>query len=207
MFRLASTTLAAVLTAAVQPDALLAQVPSPRVSTVVESADELYRQLDYVMGLTTPQEQQQTKNLKEHFDVFLIGVSRDKPGRMDLLIDAEKFRYLLAVPVTAANLNNFRANNLTPLGLDNRRIALTLYRFHNKVWNGFMRFANDYALFGERKEDVPPNVPDPTLAIAGVLKQGYHAAFDLEVQNPAPMSQQERRDNFNHPDGIREVML
>ncbi|HUG89406.1 MAG TPA: hypothetical protein VML55_01145, partial [Planctomycetaceae bacterium] len=30
---------------------------------------------------------------------------------------------------------------------------------------------------------------------------------DLEVQNPAPMSQQERRDNFNHPDGIREVML
>lgn len=207
MLRLACFVLTAAVSAATIPGPLAAQQPSDRVSTVVESADELYRQLDYAMNLTTPQEQGQTKNLKEHFDVFLIGVSRQQPGRMDLVIDQRPFRYQLAVPVQ--DLPNFRANNLVPLGLDNRQIARTLYRFHNKVWNGFMRFdpATSYATFGELAADVPPTLPDPRLAIQPVLKRGYDAAFDLETDNPAPAAQQQRRDFFNQPQGVRDTML
>jgi hypothetical protein len=202
----------------VRPDMLLAQqqapqqpaaqqpgVQQPRVSTVVESADELYRQLDYVMGLTTPEEQKELPQIKEHFDVFLIGVDRKLPGRMDLLIDQHPFRYQLAVPVQ--NLAAFRQNNLRPLGLDHRQIARTLYHFKNKVWNGYMRLLHNYAIFGELNADVPIQMPHPRQAIQGVLQQGYAASFDLEIQDPAPVNQQQRRANFNHADGIRKVML
>lgn len=214
MFRPAMLALIAV---AVMPSALPAQGPSTRVSAAVESADELYRQLDYAMGLTTAQEQEQTKEIKAHFDVFLIGVDRQQPGRMDLLIDAQKFRYQLAVPVPQQQLGNFRHNNLVPLGLAHRQIdppgrpGGIRYHFKNKVWTGFMRYVHLYGIFGETNADIPPTLPDPRVAIAPVLQQGYDAAFELETQNPAPAAQQQRRADFNHADanakGIRHSML
>ncbi|MBW3540330.1 MAG: hypothetical protein KY476_08670 [Planctomycetes bacterium] len=176
-----------------------------RVTTALKSANEFYGDLDYVMGLTTAQEQKQTKNLKAYFDMFLIGLDLGQPLRMDLLIDEKPYRYRLAVPVQ--DLANFRANNLRPLGVENRQIAATLYRLSMEGgWRGYMRMLQQYALLGEFVVDVPAKAPDPRQALAPLIA-AYDLGFELENPDPEGNGQAARRKAFNHAEGFRKYSM
>ena len=85
--------LTAALLAIVAP--LCAQDHTPRISATLKSSNELLADLEWVLKLTSPEEQKQWPVLKDYLDIFLIGVDPARPLRTDVVMGAKIDRYLL----------------------------------------------------------------------------------------------------------------
>lgn len=59
---------------------------APEVILAQNGADNLLADLEFVLMLTSPEEQKQWKKLEDYLEVFLIGVDRKRPNRIDILL-------------------------------------------------------------------------------------------------------------------------
>ncbi len=178
----------------------IAEDSTPRVSIMQAGANELLADVKYIVGLTDKKEQKQWPVLKDYFDVFLEGIDRTKPIRIDLLLDVKDVRYRSSFPVTS--LKVFRDDNLDTFGIDSKRRALNFYELKmNKDPFGWMRYRRPYAIIAEERGDVPRHIADPLKAIAPVLAKKYDLAAD--IRNTAD-GQAKRKESFKR---IRTELL
>ena len=166
---------------------------SPKVSIMQRGADKLLRDLEFVMKLTDPGEQKQWPIMKDYLDIFLPGIDREKPIRIDVILGNKVERYVSSFPVT--NIKTFRKKNLDAIGIESRKMRQKrqLYKTSGMVFEGFFRHLHDYATFAEKISDIPANMPDPRQGIAPLVAGKYDLAFDGRNQAPG---QAERRKWF-----------
>ncbi len=170
----------------------------PNVIAVMPGADRFYEDMEYVYSLTTPTEQKQWPVTRDYLDIFLFGIDRTLPGRMDILLDSKVERYRPSFPIE--NLRTFRKDNLETLGIENRRVAGTLYRL-SEAFEGYMRYKDGYATIGERRDDVPFDMPNPIEAAGPLLKLGYDF---VAVGTNGPEGQADRQTAFE--EDARELL-
>ena len=179
----------------------------PQIVTMISSAEQVYTAIDQIMRLTGPVDGKQTQVIKNYLDVFLIGMDRQAPMRMDALVDKGPFRYRSAFPVPPQQMKNFRDDNLAPLGIQNRRVGVTLYKLGGKVFQGWMRYDDEYAWFAEQQNDLgkpPEYMPPPDVALRTL--QGKRYLFGGELINGAN-GVDERHQMLSKPGGFRERWL
>ena len=165
----------AVLACAIaQPVAAHAQQSlSPKVTVAHKGADKLLDDMKAFLGLTNPQQQKQWKVLKGYIEVFLPGVDRTKPVRLDIVTGGHgTVGFQPSIPVS--NMKVFRKKNLKPAGIDTVRQARTRYKCKGNVFQGFLRHKHRYAIFAPKLSAVPLSIADPRTAIKGLM-----AAYDL----------------------------
>jgi hypothetical protein len=160
-----------------------AQNGLPRVTVSIKNADEAWADLEAVIKLGNAVEQKQLPVLKDYLDVFLIGVDRRRPLRIDLIMGAKVDRYITSVPI--ADFKKFKDSNLYDLGYDIKYERQTnhLYKITlKKGFSGYMRYLNGYATIAELREEVPDPpkdekepLPDPTNEIEPLVSK-YDAA-------------------------------
>lgn len=181
-----------------------AQESAPNVTSMLSSTEELLKDLEFVLSLTNKKEQQQWPVIKEYFeDIFLLGIDRTKPLRIDVIFGGDTQRYRWSFPIKS--FRQFRGN-LDTFEINSRRVrrAQNLYRLEmdanpgarkKKDVIGYLRYKYRYALIGEKRADVPFQLPDPRKAIAPLLEKGYDLA--LHMQNTAE-GQDDRRKSFQN---------
>jgi len=168
--------LAVLVAAASQPCSAQAPKSSPKVIIAHKGADKLLVDLEALIKLTNAEQQKQWKVLKGNLEVFLPGVNRTQPVRLDLVpYGAGKIEWRPSIPVS--NINNFRNQNLTPAGIPTVRQASSRYKCRGNVYQGFMRHKWGYAIFAEKLAAVPLKIADPRDAIKGLLN-----AYDLGLK-------------------------
>ena len=179
--------------------AMAAEDATPRISIVAAGADELLADVKYIVGLTNEKERKQSPVLEDYFDIFLEGIDRTMPIRIDMLLDAEEVRYMSSFPIT--NIKAFR-ENLEAFGIDSKRKSPTLYELEmNKDPFGWMRYKKPYATIAETRGEVPLSLPDPRKAVESLLAK----KFDLgaEIRNTAD-GQDKRKESFKK---VREELM
>jgi len=183
---------------------------APSVKLVHPGAIPLYQDLDYIFGLTDKIEQKQLANVKEYFDVFLIGIDRTRLFRLDVILGEKTIHYLTSIPLK--NLNRFRRGNLDDLGIDSRKQFATLYKLEMENDTGvevlgFMRIRNfertaeegtiteQYAIISKRRAEIPPTLPDPRPPMAELAKK-YDLSLDVLNTKNSPEAMKIRRESF-----------
>lgn len=204
------------------------QNAAPEVILAQNGADNLLSDLEFVLMLTSPEEQKQWTDLKEYIELFLIGVDRTRPNRVDFILQdspsgprakdggvaevkatadepangkGEKkkkkftpstmYRMRLAVPVS--NLAEFREDNLEGIGVDTlRRSSAHLYEARD-AFVGWMRYKEGYAIFAEKKDDIPFTLPDPARIIQPLVRKYDLAGVGANLKTDTK-SIEERRD-------------
>lgn len=166
--------------------------PAPAVTVAQNGAAELYKDLEYILKLTNANEQKQWPVLKDYLDLFLIGVDRDKPMRIDVLLGGKTVRYRPSFPIKS--FRDFNQQNIQTLGIDVRVVRGTLYSCRD-AFTGFMRYKHGYATFGEKEEDVPPDMPDPSTAVAPLLEK-HDLVLDAGNTQTDSAAQEARRTSF-----------
>lgn len=157
-----------------------------RIVAGIASADSLLGDLEYIVSTLAGQKEQWNKNVFPNLEVFLIGVSTDRPVRMDTAIDAENGkRSIFVIPVEKANLTEFRDDNIAPIDIASERVPgdPTLYELSGGVLDPdtwWMRHAFDYAIISKIKADTAKDQEDPAKAHEGFFTTPKH--YDLVVQ-------------------------
>jgi len=168
-----------------------------RIVAGLSSADGLISDLEYVVSKLAGQKEQWEKNVYPNIEVFLIGVSTDRPVRMDTVVDAQDGkRPVFVIPVKKEDLKDFRDDNLAPIGIDSERVPgdPTLYELTGDVlepetW--WMRHAFEYAILSKSKTDTAKDVADPAIAQKGLFDTDKN--YDLVVQLLTTAKEQEGR--------------
>ena len=175
----------------------------PQVRMVQTGANRLLKDLEAVMSLTNAKEQKQTQVIKDYLDVFLVGVDKTRLVRMDWIFGEGPVRYRPAIPVNPQNEQIFWKQNLIPNGINKkRRIAKTLYSTTG-TFKGYMRFRDNYAIFAEKLEDLPPLAPPPERGVAHLLKYTDNAAIEL---TNVSQGVEQRHVSFNGDNGLRKQL-
>jgi len=169
-----------------------AEKSAPSVTIMQNGANELYRDLEFIMKLTNSTEQKQWSVLQEYLDIFLIGIDRTRPMRVDLILGGEMERYISSFPIT--NMKEFRDDNLESLGIESRK-RRTLYQLKG-AFIGYMRHKHEYAIIAERKDEVPLDIADPREAIAPLLAAEYDLALEGYNHLEGQIHQDQRRKSF-----------
>src|SRR4051794_35665577 len=73
---------------------LTADDASPSVTAMQTGANNLYEDLNYVFSLCNEEDKKQWPILQEYIDVFLKGIDRARPIRVDLVMGGERTRYI-----------------------------------------------------------------------------------------------------------------
>lgn len=170
-----------------------AEKSAPSVTIMQNGANELYRDLEFILKLTNSTEQKQWSVLQEYLDIFLIGIDRTRPIRVDLIMGGETERYISSFPIT--NMKEFRDDNLDSLGIESRKKSKTLYQLKG-AFLGYMRHKHEYAIIAERKDEVPVSIADPLEAIAPLLAAEYDLALEGYNHLEGQVHQDQRRKTF-----------
>lgn len=165
-----------------------AQGVQPRVTIMQSGGGELAEDLKYLTLLAGKEGKEQWPMLEEYLQMFLGGITLEKPMRVDVIFGDDVVRYRSSFAVSKRK--DF-LDNLEAFGIDNRRLQADFYRLSGDAFEGFMRFANGYASIAEKKADIPEDLPDPTVALAPLLKKDYDLAVDL--RNEAEGMEQRRK--------------
>ncbi|MBA3314069.1 MAG: hypothetical protein M3552_05205 [Planctomycetota bacterium] len=165
---------------------------APEIRGVLTKSEIVLDRLQTAMKLTTDKEFEQYATLKDFIEVFLIGVDRQKPVRLDVLTGKNETSYRLHVPIAEGQFRDFWKENLVPLGIPVQGYAKQpgLYRLGGNAgaaFNGLMLYdpkqRGGYATIVEdAKELPPPNGPVPTAGVQDLLKSGHDAALSLRNQ-------------------------
>lgn len=162
----------------------------PKIVTAQNGADELYKDLEYLLSLTNTNEQKQWAVIRDYMDVFLPGIDVKRPIRVDVIL-SEVDRYISSFPIT--KIRNFRNNNLFPLGINTKKWkSKTRYKL-NGAFVGFMRYKHKYAVIAEKVDEVPQNIANPGTKADELLKGEYDLAG---VAVNTDDGQAERREHF-----------
>ena len=149
--------------------------PHPRISIVHPGANSVRADLEYLLSLTTPEEQKQWENVDDFLDSFMGGVDVELPIRVDLILRDTALFYISSFPVN--DVEEF-LYNIDLLGITSRRKAAQLFQL-SELFEGWLRIKDKYGTFAEDAADVPPNFPDRQAAIADLLKREFDIATEI----------------------------
>lgn len=173
------------------------QASAPTITTVLRSASELVADLEYLIRLAGPEGAKQWEQyIQPTLETFLQGIDVQRPVRIDVLLGGETTRYRPAFPV--ANRRQFE-QNLEAFGIEIRPQG-QLYALTG-TFEGFMRYAHNYAIIAEQRADLPANIPNPQQAVQPLIAKGYDLAGN--IQNP-PQGIEQRRQAIEQ---IRDELM
>jgi len=174
---------------AAAPDA---EAVAPEIHGVLADSQRVLDRLKLALDLTTAQEKRQYATLKDYVEVFLPGVDKKKPVRMDVLTGQAGTTYRLYVPVD--NFRKFWKDNLDLLGIPVLEYREAKGQFKlgggkDDAFFGDMLYdkgqREGYAIIWERPEGqkqakLPPAAALVPLApVQDLLAAGYDAALRL----------------------------
>lgn len=194
-FALATPAIAQEATGGADPSA-------PTIRGVLRNSNLVIERLETIMGLTNAEDQKQTDTLKEYVEIFLFGVDRAKPVRMDIFTVDATSTYRLDVPVAQGKFQEFWETNLVPLGIPVQQYAKRpeLFRLggsRNDAFTGYMLFqANQrgsYATIAEHATLLPAQSRDSReVELKNLLDLSYDAAMQLQ-NKPEGIEQRHQR--------------
>ncbi|MEX0714976.1 MAG: hypothetical protein WD066_00235 [Planctomycetaceae bacterium] len=171
---------------------------SPGVLFMQAGGDRLMEDLQYMLGLTSPQERQQWQHVKDWVEeMFLPGIDSVHPVGMDVILSNQATRYRPQFPIK--NLQDFR-KNLDAFGIPSRKKTASLYQLERN-FPGYMRYRHGYAIIGEKETDVPLTLPNPMAELVPLVQAGFDMA--LRLRND-PQGLDARRADFQR---IRNDLL
>lgn len=163
--------------------------PAPTIRGVLRSSQLVLDRLKTVLSLTSAEDQKQFETLSTNIELFLVGVDRTKPVRVDVITLKNSTTYRLHVPVLDDKIYEFLEYNIYPLGIPYQQFAKqpNTYRLGfrpNAAFDGFMLYdaaqRGGYATIVEIAELFPfPNGPSPVEGVQKLLARGFDAALRL----------------------------
>ncbi len=157
----------------------------PTVTVMVEGADSVLKDLQFLASLVSPEEQAAWKKIIDKdegiLEIFLLGVDRTRPVQVDVLLDREGQRFRMFFPFD--DFQSFVSDNLGGFEIEAKQIATDLYQLSGGGFEGYMRRVHGYAVIADKREDLPADLPNPTERLAHLLKAGYVVA--AEIRNDA----------------------
>ena len=151
------------------------QEKTPTVSVMIEGADPLLKDLQFLASLTTTKEQEAWKKIIDKdegiLEIFLLGVERQKPLGLDILLGTEGQRYRFLVPFE--DFDSFVSDNLGGFEVQAKQIEPNFYKLSGGGLDGFLRKLHGYAVMAEKREDVPASFPDPLQTLKPLKEGGY----------------------------------
>lgn len=177
----------------------VAEDSTPSVTIMSAGANEFLKDIEYIIGLTSKQEQKQWPVLEDYFGYFLGGIDRSKPIRIDLLLGGKAVQYRSSFPLTS--FSKFR-DNLDSFGIDARRSRKFkgLYQLKGAFvgWMKYNKFR--YAVLAETRAHLPRTAKDPRKEIARLLDKEFDIAVD--IRNSADGQAQRKKSFQNTRDEI-----
>lgn len=174
-----------------------AQAPktSPRISIVQRGATRLLEDTQHMMSLSDEGEEQWETVQEFVEEIFLLGVDRSRPMRIDLVIGDGPTRYVPAFPVE--DEDNF-LTNLNNFDIDDRKKGKGYYELRD-AFEGWLRFKDGYALIAEKDfaGDIPATIADPATAIAAILEKDYDLAAEIVNADVTQEARDTRRETFH----------
>lgn len=153
-----------------------------KVTGMLSGADQLIEDLEYLVNDLAGERQVWEENVLPNIEIFLEGVSRTRPVRVDVLMDPAKTQeqYISYIPVddSRREQSNFLNNNLNPLGITDRQRGRTLYQLRGE-YEGYLQFAHAYAAIAEEQKQIPGDMPDPVLLIKPYVDRGFDVAMRI----------------------------
>lgn len=150
-----------------------------KIILMQSSSDGLIADLEYMVNELAKKKKQWANNIQPNIELFLDGVDREKPIRVDAMFDEKQGEYYRPYfPIV--DLALFR-NNLDALGITSRPVARNLFQLE-QAFNGHMRVLSDYAVFAptEWKEIIPDDLTSPEVEIENIVAPTYDAAVKIE---------------------------
>eukprot|EP00913_Durusdinium_trenchii_P023377 g21955.t1 len=170
---------------------------APNVTITQSGADNLYQDLEFIL-LSNPKNDKAWKDLKAYIDVYLNGMDRDRPVRVDVVLGEGPTRFNFALPIKdRAQLDEFIKKTLAPIGLEFKRSLGTLYRCRTNVFTGYLRFKHKYAVIAEKKADIPFSMPDPIKGVRDIVAK-YDVALHAKNTKTAGPDLMTRRTWFQN---------
>jgi hypothetical protein len=191
---------ASALPVAAQNAAAPAAAPSaaPSAYVIIAGADELLADVKYLLMLTDTTEQKQWTVLKDYLEVFLIGVDKKLPTRVDVIFDEKANRTVWTIPVL--NFQDFRKNNIAAILTPRiRALGNGLWKLGNGKpadFNGFMMFGAPYARIAETEADLNSVPADPRPSAAPFLARHCLVAVDIQNKQTDAAAQTKRHELF-----------
>jgi hypothetical protein len=133
------------------------KLPAPTVTILLKSAGEGFADIGHMFKLANSEPQ--AKTLTETLDLFLVGVTRDKPISVQGFLAGTDMKYLLGLPVADAKKLKDFLKNIDDLDLSNKPVVgvPNLFEIKGLIEAGaFLRYdaALAYGLVGEWREEV-----------------------------------------------------
>ncbi len=174
----------------------------PQVHFMLGGATQLIQDMQSVMSLTSQKQQEQTKNIKNYLDMIFKGMSFDRLMRMDLIFGDGPVRYRPAFPLEDEKI--LWTKNLIPNGIQKKRRVAGALCSTQGAFVGFLRIRDQYAIFAEKREDLPVKAPPPDEELAHLAKLTHHAAMEL-INDPD--GTEARRKSYNNKEkGLRKEL-
>ncbi|MEX0727972.1 MAG: hypothetical protein WD065_16985 [Planctomycetaceae bacterium] len=169
-----------------------AQNSLPEITTMMSGADELKKDLQFMVELGNAQDKKQWASLSETLDTFLPGIDPEKPIRIDVLLNDKKLSFRLHFPIVS--INNFLNLNLVGFGIKANRRGRNYWTLNGAGFRGFMRLDNAYASIAEDAKDVPDKAPDPALALAPLVQRKFDLGAIIKNTKKDEADLKARRD-------------
>jgi len=160
----------------------------PTITIVLNSPKELLSDLEYIIKLAGEDGEDQWETISETLEVFLGGIERGKPLRVDILTN-EGVEYRISVPVD--DIESF-IENLDSFGATAEDAGKDLYELGGDLFEeeaAWMQVSKGYAILSLNKKLVQEF--DPTKGLADLAKK-----HDLGVRVENSKDGQEARREF-----------
>lgn len=166
---------------------------APRVSLVQIGANDLLADLEYILGLTNQKEQEQWSVIKDNIEIFLDGIDRTKPIRLDLIFGEQALRYVWYLPMK--DFDAFRTKNLLTIGIKSRPIRGTKLRLFklDKAFEGYLRHSFVNPVVAEKQTQNAPADSIQIVPVHAVVGKPREYALIAEKLADIPP---------NHPDPL-----
>lgn len=191
--------LAGLLAWSSRPSSSRANDLEPQVRLMQAGAARLIEDMQAVMSLTN--EKEQTQKIKDYLDLSFIGMSFDRLMRLDVLFGDGPVRYRPAFPLE--DEQTFWGKNLIPNGIQKKRRLQATLTSTQGAFEGFLRIRDNYAIFAEKREDLPLNAPPPDKEVVHLRKLTDNAAVELVN---APEGVTYRRNSYHSEQGLRKEL-
>ncbi|MCA8987234.1 MAG: hypothetical protein KDA78_06320, partial [Planctomycetaceae bacterium] len=159
-----------------------------KISFMIISADRLLDDVEYMVDDLADRKKIWNEKIAESIELFLEGVDRKKPVRIDMFFDQETGEYYRPFfPITSVAA--FR-NNVDSFGIAQKPIARDVYSLSN-AFEGFMKISKDYALFAPEglRNIIDPKPPEVLPTVSPLIDRDFdagviirHDATGMEVR-------------------------
>ncbi|MBM79073.1 MAG: hypothetical protein CMJ78_00575 [Planctomycetaceae bacterium] len=172
----------------------------PQITIVQSSVKGLLSDLEYIIKLAGEKGEEQWDTISETIEVFLEGVNREKPLRVDIITD-EGIEYRISIPFD--DFNDFIAN-IEAFGIEADKLEKDLYELGGELFadlgaaKPYMKVFKGYVIISFRKALLEKF--DPTKGIDDLSKN-----YDLAIRVTNNEDGQDKRREFFQ--GLSEELL